>query len=100
MPSQHLPSYLGFLTLDMGHLFMPSSKAQLLLLTLDVGYLLSTTAHEFRHGVAPLGRSCTMQLLRLTSLFENDALETSEHSVFSPDVWRTKYNLFIIFNSS
>ena len=83
----------------MGYLFMPSSKAQPLLLTLDTGYLLLTAAPEFRRGVAPLGLSCAVQLLRLTSLFENDALEISEHLVFSPDVWRTKHNLFI-FNSS
>ena len=36
-----------------------SSKAQLLLLTLDVGYLLMTTAPDLGHGISPLGcHSC------------------------------------------
>ena len=39
---QHLPSYLGFSYLGLGvSLHSCSSKAQLLLLTLDEGYLLS-----------------------------------------------------------
>ena len=53
---QHLPSYLGFSYL--GHavsLHGCSSKAQLLLLTLDKGYLLTTTPPDLEHGVAPLG---------------------------------------------
>ena len=53
---QHLPSYLGFsyhgrwVSL---HGF--SSKVQLLLLTLDKGYLLTTTLPDFQHGIALLG---------------------------------------------
>ena len=53
---QHLPSYLGFSYL--GHavsLHGCSSKAQLLLLTLDKGYLLTTTPDDLERGVAPLG---------------------------------------------
>ena len=54
--SQHLLSYLGFSYLGRGvslHSF--SSKAQLLLLTLDEGYLLSAAPPDLERGVAPLG---------------------------------------------
>ena len=53
---QYLPSYLGFSYLEHGvSLQGSSSKAQLLLLTLDEGYLLTATPPELEHGVAPLG---------------------------------------------
>ena len=53
---QHLPSYLGFSYLGHGlSLQGCSSKAQLLLLTLDEGYLLTTTLPDLERGVAPLG---------------------------------------------
>ena len=53
---QHLPSYLGFSYLGHGvSLHGCSSKAQLLLLTLDEGYLLTTAPLYLEHGVAPLG---------------------------------------------
>ena len=53
---QHLPSYLGFSYLGLGvSLGSCSSKAQLLLLTLDEGYLLSTALPDLQHGIAPLG---------------------------------------------
>ena len=43
------------LTLDVGYLFNGcSSKAQLLLLTLDEGYLLTATTPDLESGVAPL----------------------------------------------
>ena len=52
---QHLPSYLGFSYLGRGvSLHGCSSKAQLLLLTLDDGYLLTTTPSNLEHGVSPL----------------------------------------------
>ena len=54
--SQHLPSHLGFSFLGRG--VSPhgcSSKVQLLLLTLDEGYLLTATPPDLEHGVAPLG---------------------------------------------
>ena len=52
---QHLPSYLGFSYLGRGvSLHGCSSKAQLLLLTLDEGYLLTTTLPDLQCGVAPL----------------------------------------------
>ena len=54
--SQHLPSYLGFSYLGRGvSLHGCSSKAQLLLLTLDEGYLLTATPPDLERGVAPLG---------------------------------------------
>ena len=53
---QHLPSYSDFSYLGRGvslHSF--SNKAQLLLLTLDEGYLLTATPPDLECGVAPLG---------------------------------------------
>ena len=53
---QHLPSYLGFSYLGRGvSLQGCSSKAQLLLLTLGEGYLLTATPPDLGRGVAPLG---------------------------------------------
>ena len=53
---QHLPSYLGFSSLEHGvSLLGCSSKAQPLLLTLDEGYLLTTTVPDLQRGIAPLG---------------------------------------------
>ena len=53
---QHLPSYLGFSYLGLGvSLHGCSSKAQLLLLTLDEGYLLTAAVPDLQRGIAPLG---------------------------------------------
>ena len=53
---QHPPSYLGFTYLGRGvSLQGCSSKAQPLLLTLDKGYLLTTTPPDLERGIAPLG---------------------------------------------
>ena len=53
---QHLPSYLGFSYLGRGvSLHGCSSKAQLLILTLDEGYLLTATLPDLQCGIAPLG---------------------------------------------
>ena len=53
---QHLPSYLGFFYLGgWVSLHGCSSKAQPLLLTLDDGYLLTTTVPDLQRGIAPLG---------------------------------------------
>ena len=53
---QHLLSYLGFSYLGHGvTLHSCSSKVQLLLLTVDEGYLLMAAPPELEHGVAPLG---------------------------------------------
>ena len=51
------------LTLDVGYLHSCSSKAQLLLLTLDEGYLLTTTPPDLECGVAPLGPPAQTLLL-------------------------------------
>ena len=53
---QHLPSYLGFYFLGHGvSLHGCSSKARLLLLTLDEEYLLTTTLPDLQRGMATLG---------------------------------------------
>ena len=53
---QHLPSYLGFSYLGCGvSLHGCSSKVQLLLLTLDEGYLLTAAPPDLVCGIAPLG---------------------------------------------
>ena len=53
---QHLPSYLGFSYLGRGvSLHGCSSKVQLLVLTLDEGYLLTTALPDLQRGIAPLG---------------------------------------------
>ena len=63
---QHLPSYLGFSYLGCGvSLHGCSSKAQLLLLTLDEGYLLMAALAVLQHGVAPLGPPAPPQKLPL-----------------------------------
>ena len=65
---QHLPSYLGFSYLGHGvSLHGCSSKAQLLLLTLEEGYLLTATPPDLEHGVAPLGPPVPTQPLLLGS---------------------------------
>ena len=59
---QHLPSYLDFSYFGRGvSLHGCSSKAQPLLLTLDEGYLLTTTPPDLEHGVAPLGPPVPVQ---------------------------------------
>ena len=53
---QHLPSYLGFTYLGRGvSLQGCSSKAQPLLLTLDVGYLLTAATLDLECGLASFG---------------------------------------------
>ena len=66
-PLQHLSSYLGFSYL--GLLGCPS-KAQLLLLTLDEGYLLTAAPPDLEHEVSPLG-----PLAPLVKLFFNKKLK-------------------------
>ena len=59
---QHLLSYLGFSYLGPGvSLHGCSSKAQLLLLTLDEGYLLTTAPSDLERGIAPLGPPAPME---------------------------------------
>ena len=53
---QHLPSYLGLFYVRRGiSLHGCSSELQLLLLTLDEGYLLTAAPPDLEHGVVPLG---------------------------------------------
>ena len=59
---QHLPSYLGFFYLGrVVSLHSHSSKVQLLLLTLDKGYLLTVALPDLQHGIAPLGPPVPVQ---------------------------------------
>ena len=63
---QHLPSYLDFSYLGRGvSLHGYSSKAQLLLLTLDKGYLLTAAVPDLQCGIAPLGPPVPAQPLLL-----------------------------------
>ena len=63
---QHLLSYLGFSCLGHGvSLHGYSSKVQLLLLTLDEGYLLTATPSDLERGIAPLSPSVPAQPLLL-----------------------------------
>ena len=60
--SQCLLFYLGFSYLGRGvSLQGCSSKAQLLLLTLDEGYLLTAAPPDLERGVAPLGPPVPVQ---------------------------------------
>ena len=59
---QNLPSYLGFSYLGRGiSIHGCSSKAQLLLLTLDEGYRLTATPPDLECGIGPLGPPAPMQ---------------------------------------
>ena len=63
---QHLPSYLGFFYLGRGiSLQGCSNVAQLLLITLDEGYLLTATPPDLERRVAPLGPPAPAQPLLL-----------------------------------
>ena len=63
---QHLPSYLGFSYLGRRvSLHGCSSKVQLLLLTLDEGYLLTATPPDLERGIASLGPPAPVQPLLL-----------------------------------
>ena len=58
----HLPSYLGFSYLGHGvSLHGCSSKAQLLLLNLDEGYLLTAAVPDLQRGIAPVGPPVPLQ---------------------------------------
>ena len=63
---QHLPSYLGFSYLGCGVSHHSCfSKAQLLLLTFDKGYLLTAAPPDLEHGIVPLGPPAPAQPLLL-----------------------------------
>ena len=64
--SQRLLSYLGFFSLGCGiSLHGCSSKVQPLLLTLEEGYLLTTTPPDLECEIAPLGPPAPTQPLLL-----------------------------------
>ena len=66
---QHLWSYLGFSYLGLGvSLHGCSSKAQPLLLTLDVGYLLTATTPDLGRGAAPPKESLKHWALLIISI--------------------------------
>ena len=70
---QHLPSYLGFSYLGRGvSLHVRSGKAQPLLLTLDVGYLLTAAPLDLERGVAPLGPPVPAQPAQLRTIPSRD----------------------------
>ena len=59
---QHISSYLGFSYLGRGvSVHGCSSKAQLLLFTLDEGYLHTTAPPDLERGIAPLGPPAPVQ---------------------------------------
>ena len=63
---QHLPSYLGFSYLGCWvSVHGCSSKAQLLLLTLDEQYLLTAALPDLQRGIASLGPPAPVQPLLL-----------------------------------
>ena len=63
---QHLQPYLGFSYLGRGvSLHGCSSNVQLLLLTLDEGYLLTAALPDLQRGIAPLGPPVPAQALLL-----------------------------------
>ena len=81
---QHLPDYLGFSYTGRGvSLHGWSSKAQLLLLTLDEGYLLTATLSDLQHGIAPLGPPIPTQP-QLLGLLLPAAAPGLRHGVASP----------------
>ena len=80
---QHLPTYLGFSYLGRGvSLHGCSSRAQLLLLTLDEGYLLTTAPRDLKRGISPLGPPELAQPL----LLWHGVAPHGGHGVAAPDL--------------
>ena len=87
---QHLPSYLGFSYFGLGvSLHSCSSKAQLLLFTLDEGYLLTAALPDLQHGMAPLGPPAPTHLMAWGILISQPGIELgpSEVKAWSPYHW-------------
>ena len=79
---QHLPSYLGFSYLGRGvSLHGCASKTQPLFLTLDEGYLLTTTIPDLQHGIAPLGPPVPAQPPLLRYIMRNAGLEETQAGI-------------------
>ena len=79
---QHLPSYLDFSYLGHGiSLHGCSSKAQLLLLTLDEGYLLTATVPDLQRGIAPLGPPVSVFPISMKDHLDQ-GLDLAQHHIF------------------
>ena len=75
---QHLPSYLGFSYLGVHGC---SSKAQLLLLTLEEGYLLTATVPDLQRGIAPLGPPVSVFPISMKDHLDQ-GLDLAQHHIF------------------
>ena len=79
---QYLPSYLGFSYLGRGvALHSCSSKAQLLLLTSDKGYLLTTAVPDLQCGIAPLGPPVSVFPISMKDHLDQ-GLDLAQHHIF------------------
>ena len=88
---QHLPSYLGFSYLGRGvSLHRCSSKAQLLLLTLGEGYLLTAAVPDLQHGIAPLGPPVPAQLAGINSSIRGPWLSSLTGQFHSASQYRSE----------
>ena len=85
---QHLPSYLG-----VSYLHGCSSKAQLLLLTLDECYLLITAPPDLERGIAPLGPPMPAQPLLLGC-----GVASLNHQPW-PQAWVSSFRLLLSCHS-
>ena len=66
-------------TFDMGYLFTAAPAKELLLLTLDEGYLLTATVPELQRVIAPLGPPVPAQPLLLgRKAMQNSAQTTAQ----------------------
>ena len=93
---QHLLSYLGFSYLGRGiSLHGCSIKAQLLLLTLDKGYLLTVAPPALERGIDPLGPRVITFLPRskhlLTSLLQSPSAVILEPQKIKSDTVSTVF---------
>ena len=88
--SEHLLSYLGFSYLGRGvSLHGCFSKAHLVLLTLDKGYLLRAAPPDLECGVAPLGPPVPAAMDRVAEVLYN-CIENYRH-----DIWFSQNILLI-----
>ena len=87
-------------SLGVGYLFMAAPAKQVLLLTLDEGYLLTTTLPDLQCGIAPLGPPAPAQspLLRLLLLAATPGLgqEMASPSYPWPQTWGSSSRLLTL----
>ena len=96
--SRHLLSYLGFSYLRRGvSLHGCSSKVQPLLLTLDMGYLLTATTPDLGRGVSPLRKAMPKNDQTTTQLHSSHMI-AKEYSKFSrpgfSNTWSMNFQMF------